>query len=690
MLRRVFAIDKAVRCVTSGSLSAVWKTGVAGLLALVLFSCAGSGGKRLAIAPDPALPETAPVTVDKSRKDVRSQRTARLNGVPASVDATLLPPIGPRSGAGGGRNGSTTFAVGPLIDVVVDNTPAKAFFMGLAEGSELNVIVHPQVRGDITLKLFHATIPQAIETACRMYDFDCQRTELGYFIHPARLQSRQYHVNYLRLNREGVTRTRVSSGKTTVSASSSSDSGGEETSTQNFETSGSSLVTNQRFHFWGEFTYSLCGILGMGFSGSGGAATGSKAPPAAPPLTGLAAMDAAASSTAAAPAGPSGEGLLSWNPASKSAVLGCAQRDDSGKTIHGRRVVITPQTGNVLVRAYPSELREVERFLKRQKSTLERQVILEAKILEVELNEGFQSGVNWRVVLPHRDRSTSHMATTGGGSLLGDPTVNPIFSESATAGFSPSDLTDPLARTMFGGAFATALDLSDFTALIELLKTQGEVRVLSSPRVATLNNQKAVIRVGSDELFVTDVEAESSSSSSGNNSVTLIPKFTTFFSGIALDVTPQIGNDLEVMLHIHPTVSEVTTDHKQIVLGSQTQTYPLALNRVREADSMVRAGNGEIVIIGGLMKDVSVTREAGTPVLKDLPLLGKMFSHEQKVSKKTELVILMRPRVIPGGRGIFSSRRAKKIWYDSPGTATGHPEITGNRMPVRAVTGSGW
>ena len=606
---------------TSENPPGFFKTVTVGFFCLLLFSCAAPGAMAPP-APAAKAPAAPPSPGDKAIADHPS---APLGDLPASVEATLLPPLLTAGSTPGdaARQGDDETAE-PLIDVVVDKTPAKVFFMGLAEGSELNVIVHPEVSGDITMKLFHATIPEAIETACRMYDYDCQNSELGYFIRPARMQTRQYHVNYLRLRRDGMTRTQISSGKTATTAESGGAAG-------TYETSGSVLVTSQGFHFWGEFTYSLCGMLGMGFSGpEAGAATATAEAPALP-------TDGAAAATPVpAPASGSAQGMLSWNPQSKDAVvLGCAEKNSPNGANSGRRVVITPQSGSVLVRAFPGELAEVETFLDRQKETLERQVVLEAKIIEVELNEGFQSGVNWSLVMPHRNNARSSMNVGGGGDLFGNAAENPMFSDNASAGFSPAGVGNALAQNLFGGAFATALNLSDFTALIELLETQGKVKVLSSPRVATLNNQKAVIRVGQDEIFVTDIiPANSSSSGSTTSENKSTPKFSTFFSGIALDVTPQISNELDVMLHIHPTVSEVTTDQKQVTIDGTIQTYPLALNRVREADSMVRAGNGEIVVIGGMMKNVTISREAGTPVLKDIPMLGGMFSHKQEVSKK--------------------------------------------------------
>ena len=197
----------------------------------------------------------------------------------------------------------------------------------------------------------------------------------------------------------------------------------------------------------------------------------------------------------------------------------------------------------------------------------------------------------------------------------------------------------------FGGVFSLALNIGDFSSFIELLESQGNVQVLSSPRVATLNNQKAIIKVGVDEFFVTDVSSTniaSGNTTSVNPSVTLTP----FFSGVALDVTPQISGDNNVTLHIHPSISDVVDQQKTVTIGTATQEIPLARSTVRETDSIVRAASGQVIVIGGLMQDIINDQNAGTPGFKDVPLLGNLFKHTKKASKKSELVILLKPIVV--------------------------------------------
>ena len=195
-----------------------------------------------------------------------------------------------------------------------------------------------------------------------------------------------------------------------------------------------------------------------------------------------------------------------------------------------------------------------------------------------------------------------------------------------------------------------AVNTGDFKAFIELLETQGSVIVLSSPRIATMNNQKAVIKVGTDEFFVTDISSTTVTGAATTTSPSI--ELTPFFSGVALDVTPQISQKGEITLHVHPSVSRVEDQTKSIEFGTgdTTLTVPLARSTVREADSIVRARNGQVVVIGGLMEDILADDQTPTPGLSKLPLVGPLFRQSGYNVRKTELVILLRPLVAQADR----------------------------------------
>jgi MSHA biogenesis protein MshL len=161
-----------------------------------------------------------------------------------------------------------------------------------------------------------------------------------------------------------------------------------------------------------------------------------------------------------------------------------------------------------------------------------------------------------------------------------------------------------------------------------------------------VNNQKAVIKVGTDEIFVTDIDFEDdNTANTASDSTSTSVELTPFFSGISLDVTPQIAEDGTIILHVHPSVSEVSDQEKLITVGSQDVTLPLARSTVRETDSVIRAESGQIVVIGGLIQNSSEDRNSAVPFFSEIPFLGELFKQRRFQSTKSELVILLRPVV---------------------------------------------
>ncbi len=319
----------------------------------------------------------------------------------------------------------------------------------------------------------------------------------------------------------------------------------------------------------------------------------------------------------------------------------------------GRKVVVSPQSGIIVVRAMPNELRSVEAFLKASQLSVDRQVMLESKIIEVQLNDSYQAGINWSAFRVKQNSRVS-IGVIGPGSTLspaGTLAGTPI---SGTPGSNISN--SATTGTMFGTAFQTG----NFAALLSFLETQGTVHVLSSPRIATLNNQQAVLKVGTDDFFVTNVSYTTTTGTATTTtpSVTLQP----FFSGIMLDVTPQIDDRGNIILHIHPSVSQVTQSTQKIDLGTGgILNLPLASSNISETDSIIRTDDGQIVAIGGLMRRSTTTDRSGVPGLDKLPLIGGAFRQESQVMQKRELVILLKATVIRNSddwsRNILETKR---------------------------------
>ncbi len=308
------------------------------------------------------------------------------------------------------------------------------------------------------------------------------------------------------------------------------------------------------------------------------------------------------------------------------------------KTLVGEAgsVVVSPQTGIIIVKAAPASLHMVEKYLRASELVSARQVMLEAKIMEVELNDGYLSGINWVTL-----QGSQYLAASGAnlGNLNIDQSITGTMGEILASSL-------PVATDVAKGVFALAFNDGDFAAVINLVKRQGSVHVLSSPRIATINNQKAVLRVGTDDFFVTEITGGTPAAvgvASTPPSVVVQP----FFSGIALDVTPQIDDKDNITLHVRPSISSVREKTQRVDLGTFGElVLPLASSSISETDSVVRLKDGQIVAIGGLMSQYSDDANNRLPMLGDIPYVGQLFGNTSRLSRKREMVVLIKTTLI--------------------------------------------
>ncbi len=486
------------------------------------------------------------------------------------------------------------------FDVAVNNIPARSFFIGLAADSGVNVVTDPNLEGAISLQLKNVTLDEVLNVTRDMFGYEYRKSEGIYTIYAKQMRTEIFPINYIDVQRKGTTDTQVitGSGNGSKSATPSNSNGANGSDSQSGGNSGGN---------------------------SGG--------------------DAEKSQTSGS---NSGARVITTNSTDFWRNLQETLLSILGDQGDGRSVTVNPQSGLVIVKALPKDLNAVRNFLEKSELSVKRQVVLETKILEVRLSNGFQSGVNWETIsgkLAYGFNIGDGFGLDGGQSQvnkwrkLGDHSMDYTDTNGVKHTLS-NDYREPT-----GGTFASMLQVNDISKLISLLETQGDVQVLSSPRVSTVNNQKAVIRVGSDEFFVTGVTNNTTSSAAATTSSPNI-ELASFFSGISMDVTPQIAENGDVILHVHPMVSDVKDQQKTFTVGSQDFSLPLALRDIRESDSVVRAKSGQVVVLGGLMQQVSNKLDGKRPLLGDIPVLNTLFKTKSSVGTKTELVILMRPIVV--------------------------------------------
>ncbi|MES2674849.1 MAG: pilus (MSHA type) biogenesis protein MshL [Pseudomonadota bacterium] len=530
-----------------------------------------------------ATPRDKPMAVESEMDKIVAEQAARdkqltqgsAQNVPIEVTEALFD-----NNAGKATGG---IKANERFDVSVRGVPAREFFLGLVNGTGINVVVHPEVTGSISLDLKHVTIDEVLRVTRDIYGFEFKQDHGIYTVYANALRTEVFHIDYLDVQRVGVSDTSVLIGST--QSNNSNNSGGNNSN----------------------------GNSGQNNSGGSGDSTNL-----------LSMLDSAeknksnANSAAISP----GSRVQTLNKTDFWSSLHSTIVSIVGGENEKRTVTVSPQAGMVVVQALPSELSAVREFLERSELSVKRQVILEAKILEVRLSEGFEAGVNWGAISGSLQQN--NFKNTSYGSVNKVPLDNVVDA---------------------GKAVSSVLAVEDITKLLSLLETQGSVQVLSSPRVSTVNNQKAVIRVGSDEYFVTGISSNTTANATTISSTPNI-ELSSFFSGISLDVTPQISEDGEVILHIHPVVSEVSDQQKEFTVGDQNFSLPLALRGIRESDSIVKAGSGQVIVLGGLMQESKSNTDGKRPYLGDVPILNTLFRTKAKAKLKTELVILLRPIVV--------------------------------------------
>jgi MSHA type pilus biogenesis protein MshL len=452
--------------------------------------------------------------------------------------------------------------------------------LAFSRESELNIVIDPEISGKVTIDLKRVTLREALDAILFPLGWTYQID--GRFIKIARpqMETRLFTLNYISTKRTGKRDVYASTGAGVQAAGTTIGQQGI-VSTGSTRAGYSDLISTDEMDMWREIQGGLEVII------FGSADDREKA-------------------------GDKEKTTLT--------------RAD-GK---GKKLAINKSTGVILVTDYPISLNKVASYLEMMEGSSQRQVTIQAKIMEVILSEDYKAGINWKVIegLP-RSISLSWGLTDKAGTT-GFPGGTP--GEDAQTIATPGTFNiKPFAGTFAIGALGAEVALSD---IVEAIAEQGDVKILSNPTLSTLNNQKAMIRVGDQDVFfiVGAVATEST--------VTQTIQPVTIDIGIILDVTPQIAEDGTILMSIHPSITHKTGEKTS---PDGKNTFPLL--SVRETDTTVRVRDGQTIIIAGLMAERKDNTSIGVPVLKSLPLLGGLFKYKSENRRNAELVIMITPTV---------------------------------------------
>jgi MSHA type pilus biogenesis protein MshL len=485
-----------------------------------------------------------------------------------------------------------------LFSIYARDSSVQDVLLAFSKESELNLVIDPELNGKVTIDLKRVTLKEALDAILSPLGWTYRID--GKFIKISRpqMETRLFKLNYIATKRSGKREVYVST--STGGGLQTSSLPGQQTAVSpgSSRTGYTELVTLDDMDLWKEIQKGLENLI-FGFVEEKTEETVSEK-------------------------GPTKE-KATWTKVDTK----------------GKKLVINKSSGVIMVTDYPINLNKVAAYLETVEGSSQRQVSIQAKIMEVILSDGHKEGINWKVIegLPRSINLawglTNKAKTTGypggpDGFLTGTGTGTTIGTIDTPGVFKIA----PYGGILALGAAGTEVALSD---IMQAIAEQGDVKILSSPTISTLNNQKAVIRVGNqDVFFITGAIAT-------EGTVTQIIQPMTIDIGIILDVTPQIAEDGTIIMNIHPSITDKTGEK---TTPDGKSTFPLL--SVRETDTTVRVRDGQTIIIAGLMQEKTEDNYTGVPVLDSIPVVGGLFRYKTQTKRNSELVIMITPTLQVG------------------------------------------
>jgi general secretion pathway protein D len=524
--------------------------------------------------------------------------------------------------------------------VVVNEVPVKEILFALARESKINIDIHPAIQGRATLNAVDQTLPSILERLAKQVDLTYRMDGNVLYIAPDQPVLRTYKVDYVNMNRDTKGFIGAAAEISSTGQSASTGANGSTTTTNTSgngskNSSSTAVDSTSKNHLWESLIQNLKELL---------AETDKEVIVTRYGSVGDKETDTSKLKT---------EDIKSQADSSKAESDQRKEQRSEYKTLFAANVIANAETGVISVRATNKQHEKVQEFIDRVMGSARRQVLIEATIVEVRLSDSFQAGIDWSRLNNGANNSGFIFGQTlGSKGVIFNPNVNfnPNTGTGVNAQFSAGGTNQLNVRNTAGfvaGYLNPTSAIGNIAASITLLKQFGDTKVLSSPKLMVLNNQTAVLKVVDNLVYFT-VQAQQSTvggSVGGTlNSITTTPN--TVPVGVVMSVTPQINDTDNVNINVRPTISRVLSfvQDPNPVLTVQSLIPQI---QVREMESLLQIGSGNTAVLGGLMQDEIYRNTDKVPGLSDVPGVGAVFKGKNDATRKTELVIFLRPTVIP-------------------------------------------
>jgi len=548
--------------------------------------------------------------------------------------------------------------------VVVNSVPVQELLFALARDARVNVDIHPGIEGSVTLNALNQTLPQLLTRIAKQVDMRYELEGSNLAVMPDAPFLRNYKVDYVNIARNTSSSVNIA---TQIATTGSGAGGATAAAGNNNSTTQVTNTSNNRF--WETLVQNIKDILRE---------TDKVLPEGSSETTTEQTDTQTTTGTGAQPQPTRGKAATlatlaaSPNPASMT---------DAGVTTVRRTtfreaaaVIVNAEAGLIAVRATGRQHDKIQEFLDQVLTSAKRQVLIEATVVEVQLNDQYQSGIDWKkVAFGAGFTLRQNMAGTDLTDVAypkPDPVriaqISSIMGDTNLTAVQKSNLIDQISKGMGTGNVGATIPYTDTAFLsqdkgmtigysnagsiagaIQLLSTFGNVKVLSSPKISALNNQTALLKVVDNRVYFTISVTPGTVSSGVVTPPTYTSTLNTVPVGFVMSVTPQIDENDTITLNVRPTISRIlrfVDDPNPILTGTVKNKIPEI--QVREMESILKISSGQTAIMGGLMEDVVSKSTDGVPGLSQLPGIGDIFSHRDDKTTKTELIIFLRPAVV--------------------------------------------